>query len=168
MVDRTLKQLDTWFREPSEGGDRPRLLSKMATLELCGWIEVEFDRLAMLAERGRLNDPDWVKDNVISKTNGFQYENHWRPMLARLVGEIFARRVENKIEQDHPGDLDQLKSLLGTLWKIRCNYAHADMAANVAAQQTFQAPSWSLNQHRILVKLITHYEQSMLDVINGI
>lgn len=166
MVDQTLKQLDTWFKESSQGGDRPKLLSKMATLELCGWIEVEFDRLVMLTENGRLNDPSWVKNNVISKTNGFQYDNHWRPMLTRLVGEIFARRVEDKIEQDHPGELDQLKSLLGTLWKIRCSFAHANMVANVAAQQNFQAPSWSLNQHRILVKLIGNYERSMLDVLN--
>lgn len=168
MVDATLKQLDTWFNEPSQGGDRPKLLSKLATLELCGWIEGEFDRLALLAESGRLNDPDWVRANVISKTSGFQYDNHWRPMLSRLVGEVFARRVENRMEVNYPGDLDRLKSILGTLWKIRCDFAHADMTANVAAQQTFQAPSWSLNQYRILVKLLDRYEQSMVAVLNGI
>lgn len=168
MVDATLKQLDIWFNEPSQGGDRPKLLSKLATLELCGWLEGEFDRLALLAETGRLNDPAWVRANVISKTSGFQYDNHWRPMLSRLVGEVFARRVESRMEVDFPGELDRLKSLLGTLWKIRCDFAHADMKANIAAQQTFQAPSWSLNQHRILVKLLASYEQSMLAVLNSI
>lgn len=168
MVDATLRQLDTWFNEPSQGGDRPKLLSKLAILELCGWIEGEFDRLALLAESGRLNDPDWVRENVISKTSGFQYDNHWRPMLSRLVGEVFARRVEAQMEVDFPGDLDRLKSLLGTLWRIRCAFAHADMVANVAAQQTFQAPSWSLNQHRLLAKLLVRYEQSMIAILNGI
>lgn len=168
MVDATLKQLDSWFNEPSQGGDRPKLLSKLATLELCGWIEGEFDRLALLTESGRLNDPDWVRKNVISKTSGFQYENHWRPMLSRLVGEVFARRVETRMEQDFPGDLDRLKSMLGTLWKTRCDFAHADIVANVAAQQTFQAPSWSLNQHRLLAKLFARYEQSIVAVLNAI
>ncbi len=168
MIVTTLKQLDIWFNEPSQGGDRPKLLSKLATLELCGWIEGEFDRLALLTESGRLNDPDWVRTNVISKTSGFQYDNHWRPMLSRLVGEVFARRVERQMETKFPGDLDRLKSILGTLWKIRCDFAHADMTANLAAQQTFSAPSWSLNQHRLLTKLLDRYEESMIAVLNGI
>ena len=141
MVEITLKQLDTWFNEPSQGSDRPKLLSKLATLELCGWIEGEFDRLALLAEQGCLADAEWVKVNVISRTSGFLYDSHRRAMLSRLVGEVFARRVERKMEVDYPGDLERLKTMLGTLWRIRCDFAHADMAANVAAQQTFQAPS---------------------------
>ncbi len=149
MVEATLRQLDTWFNEPSQGGDRPKLLSKLATLELCGWLEGEFDRLALVAETGRLSDPEWVRTHVISRTSGFLYDSHWRSMLARLVGEVFARRVEVRMEMSCPGDLERLKTMLGTLWRIRCDFAHADMTANVAAQQTFQAPSWSLNQHRL-------------------
>ena len=168
MVTATLQQLDTWFREPTQGSDRPKLLSKLAVLELCGWIEGEFDRLALVAESGRLNDADWVRSNVISKTYGFKYEDHWRPMLARIVGEVFARKIEAKMEYDFPGELEQMRSLLGTLWRIRCDFAHTDMASNIAAQQTFQAPSWASNQHRIVCKLISHYEQSMKTVLGDI
>ncbi len=168
MVDGTLKQLDVWYREPSDGGDRPKLLSKLATLELCGWIEGEFDRLALLVEAGRLNDSVWVKENIISRTSGFNYLDHWRPMLSQLVGEVFARRIEAQMNRDFPGDLDQLKSLLGTLWKKRCNFAHADINANLAAQQTFDAPSWAINKHRILKRLIANYEQTMLIALKGI
>ena len=168
MVETTLKQLNSWFNEPSQGSDRPKLLSKLATLELCGWLEGEFDRLALVAEQGRLSDPEWVKTNVISRTSGFLYDSHWRAMLSRLVGEVFARRVEKQMEATFPGDLDRLKTMLGTLWKIRCDFAHADMAANIAAQQTFQAPSWSLNQHRLLKKLLSQYEQAMLAVLAAI
>ena len=168
MVATTLRQLDTWYNEHSQGSDRPKLLSKLAILELCGWLEGEFDRLALLTEAGRLNDPSWVRDNVISKTNGFHYETHWRPMLSRLVGEIFVRRVERKMEQDFPGDLDRLKSMLGVLWRMRCNFAHADIAANVASQQTFNAPSWSINQHRVLGKVLDRYEQSLITVLAAV
>ena len=168
MVEATLKQLNTWFLEPSQGGDRPKLLSKLATLELCGWLEGEFDRLILLAEQGRLGDPDWVKSNVISKTSGFLYDTHWRAMLSRLVGEVFARRVEQHMEATAAGELDRLKTLLGTLWRIRCDFAHNDIAANIASQQTFNAPSWSLNQHRLLKKLLIQYEQAMLHVLRKI
>jgi hypothetical protein len=165
VVETTLKQLDSWYTEPTQGGYRPKLLSKLAILELCGWLEGEFDRLVLVVEQGRLADPEWVKANVISKTSGFQYDSHWRAMLSRLVGEVFARRVEKKMEAMFPGDLERLKTTLGTLWKIRCDFAHADMAAHIAAQQTFRAPSWSLNQHRTLKKLLAQYEQAMLAVL---
>lgn len=165
MVDATLKQLDVWFNEPTQGGDRPKLLSKLSVLELCGWIEGEFDRLALQVEAGRLNDAEWVKANVISRTYGFTYTDHWRPMLGRLVGEVFVRRVELQMEAIFPGELDQLKVQLGALWKQRCQFAHAQMLANVAAQQTFSAPSLALNQHRIIKKLLMHYEQELLKVL---
>lgn len=168
MVEATLKQLDVWFNEPSQGGDRPKLLSKLATLELCGWLEGELDRLALLVEQGRLSDIDWVKANIISKTSGFLYDSHWRVMLSRLVGEVFTRRIEAKMEEKYPGDLERLKAMLGSLWKIRCDFAHADIAANMAAQQTFSAPSWSINQQRLLKKLLDRYEESMLEALVGV
>lgn len=165
MVDATLRTLDVWFNEPSQGGDRTKLLSKLAILELCGWIEGEFDRLAMVVQAGRLDDHPWVNEFVIAKTYGFTYLEHWRPMMARMVGEVFARRIEAKLEDRFPGELEQIKSLLGTLWRKRCEFAHADMVANVAAQQTFNAPSWTLNQHRLVKKLLAHYEQVMIEVL---
>lgn len=165
MVTTTLQTLDVWYKEPTVSFDRPKLLSKLAILELCGWLEVEFDRLIRLVEVGRLDDAEWVDKNVIEKTNGFSYNSHWRPMLCKVVGEVFARRVEQAMEAAHPAELDQLKSLLGQLWKDRCSFAHADMNTNVAAQQMFNAPSWTINQHQKLVELLGRYEQALLGVI---
>jgi len=162
MVASTLQTLDVWFKEPTTSNDRTRLLSKLAILELCGWLEVEFDRLIRLVEAGRLNDPGWVEKHVIDKTNGFSYNSHWRPMLCKVVGEVFARRVEVAMEVAHPTELEQLKSLLGQLWKDRCSFAHADMNTNVAAQQTFNAPSWTISQHATLKKILSRYEVVMM------
>lgn len=168
MTQAVLRQLDVWYGEPTQGGDRPKLLAKLALLELCGWIEGEMDRLVSVAQLGRLDDPDWVKANVIDRTNGFTYGDHFRPMLAKIVGEIFTRRIEARMEDQLPGELDRLRSMLGVLWKQRCGFAHADVAANVAAQQTFSAPSWSLNQHRLISRLIQQYEQAMVHVLAGV
>lgn len=165
MVATTLQTIDVWFNEPTTSNDRPRLLSKLAILELCGWLEVEFDRLIRLVEAGRLNDPDWVEKNVIARTNGFDYASHWRPMLCKVVGEVFARRVESAMEVAHPTELEQLKSLLGQLWKVRCSFAHADMNANVAAQQVFNAPSWTITQHTKLQDILGRYEAAMVAVM---
>jgi len=168
MADAILRVLDAWYNEPTQGSDRPKLISKMAALELCGWIEGEMDRLVNVAGAGRLNDPDWVKADVLNRNSGFTYVEHLRPMLCKLVGEVFARRIEQQMEANHPGELDQLKSMLGSLWKLRCNFAHADVVANVAAQQTFDAPSWFLNQHRLIKKYISHYEASMVQALQPI
>lgn len=168
MVAETLRQLNTWIDEPTQELDRPKLLSKLAVLELCGWIEAEFDRLALLVESGRLDDADWVHAKIISRTHGFHYDKHWRDMLTMLVGEVFARRVERRMEENHPGDLDRLKSLLGTLWRMRCDFAHADLTVNITVMQTFHAPSWTIDQHRTLVNLLDHYQQEMLAVLDEI
>lgn len=162
MVASTLQTLDLWFQEPSTNADKIKLLSKLAIIKLCGWLEVEFDRLIRLVEAGRLNDSDWVEKQVIEKTNGFSYNNHWRPMLCKVVGEVFARRVEQAMEAAHPTELDHLKSLLGQLWKDRCSFAHADMNTNVATQQTFNAPSWTISQHTKLKEILGRYEAVLM------
>lgn len=168
MVAVTLQELDVWFKEPATSNDRTKLLSKLAILELCGWLEVEFDRLIRLVEVGRLNDAHWVEKSVIEMTNGFSYNKHWRPMLCKVVGEVFARRVEVAMEAAHPTELEQLKSMLGQLWKERCSFAHADMNTNVAAQQTFNAPSWTISQHTKLKEILSRYETVLMAVMQQI
>lgn len=167
MIQSVLAELDGWYREPTQGSHRPKLLAKMAVLELCGWLEGEFDRLITLAQTGRLDDEEWMRTHVLERTNGFAYNEHFRPMLAKVFGEFVARRVEARMEELYAGDLERLKSLLGILWKQRCTFAHADVAANVASQQTFSAPSWSINQHRIVSRLIANYENAMTQVLAG-
>lgn len=168
MVETTLRQLDAWYREASDGAQRPKLLSKLALLELCGWLEGEFDRLILRAQAGRLDDELWVQKKILDRTNGFDYDDHFRPMLCRLVGEVFARKVEARMDAQNPGELLRLKGLLGDLWKKRCAFAHADVTANVASQQTFDAPSWTSNQFRILNGLIRRLETAIDDVLLGI
>lgn len=72
------------------------------------------------------------------------------------------------MEIQFPGELEQLKGLLGNLWKKRCSFAHADMNANIAAQQTFDAPSWTLNQHRLVKRTLGHYEQVIIQVLSTV
>jgi hypothetical protein len=72
------------------------------------------------------------------------------------------------MEQTYPTELDQLKSLLGQLWKDRCSFAHADIVTNLAAQQSFNAPSWTISQHAKLKKILSQYEIAMINVLGQI
>lgn len=163
MVAATLIELDTWFKEPGLSLDRTNLLSKLAIIELCGWLEGEFDRLIRIVANGRISDATWVEINVIDNTYGFVYVKHWRPMLCKVVGEVFARRVEAAMDANHPGDISQLKSMLGQLWKDRCNFAHADLNANRNnTQLTFNAPSFAIGQYHQLKLILGRYEAIMV------
>lgn len=164
-TQRTLSLLCTWYDEPSQGGDRPKLLSKLALLELCGWIEGRFDELIVLIDSLTLKDKGWVEQNVTSKTHGFQYSNHFRSMVVAVIGESQVRRIEDEWEKTYPGDLAIFKSLLGTLWTKRCEFAHKDIVGNVAAMTTFDAPSWSSNQYRLLDKHFDRLQECINKVL---
>ncbi len=168
MVDETLRIINSWYIEPSIGGERPKLLSKLALLELCGWLEGEFDSLLLQLESICLEDAEWVKENVLDRTSGFTYVSHLRPMVSKVIGEVFARKIERRNESEFPGELDQMTSMLGSLWKLRCDFAHSDMVANIASQQVFQAPSWVINQHRILKRCIDHFRISIEQELDSI
>lgn len=165
MVAATLAELDIWYNAPGLSIDRTNLLSKLATIELCGWLEGEFDRLIRVVAAGRVQDATWIESKVIRTTYGFEYEKHWRSMLCKVVGEVFAQRVEAAMEASHPGDLQQLQTLLGQLWKDRCSFAHADLTANRAAMLTFNAPSFAISQHGTLKAILGRYEVAMVGVL---
>src|SRR3569832_822586 len=102
MVQITLQSLDGWFKETTEPPDRPKLLSKLAILELCGWLEEELDRILLVLENPLLNDERWVRSEVLGGNNGFHYKNHFRKMLCKLLGEPVVRRVERDMEIKYP------------------------------------------------------------------
>lgn len=165
MVAATLTELNTWYNVAGLSTDRTNLLSKLATIELCGWLEEEFDRLIRAVAAGRISDANWIENQVIENTFGFKYEKHWRGMLCKLVGEVFAQRVEAAMETAHPGDLQQLRTLLGQLWKDRCSFAHADLTANQAAMLTFNAPSLAISRLATLKAILGRYEAAMVGVL---
>ena len=167
-IEETLKVLDSWFKEPHQDRDRPKLLAKLALLELCGWLEGAFDEVILHANGLTLKNEDWTNKNVIKNVSGFEYAPHLRSMLTKLVGETFVLRVETQLEVASPGDLDILKSQLGTLWKKRCTFAHNDMVAHIASQVTFDAPSWTLAQYRSLAPLIGKYRGAVTNTLQNL
>ena len=100
---------------------------------------------------------------VIENNHGFHYNKHLRPMLCQILGEHNFRIAETKFEQDFPGDLDSIRSDLGSLWRIRCALAHSDTATHARAQITVYAPSWTKNQYRVLSRRLSAFKTCVLD-----
>jgi hypothetical protein len=161
QIDETLRELDRWYNELPGGTERPKLISKLALLELCGWIEFRLDSLVHSAGNRVGLPEDWIDDFVVMRNHGFAYGDHLRKMLCRLFGESAMQHIETTFEIDHPGLLEKFKGDLTSLWKSRGVWAHTHSAAPVAQQKSIDAPSWTINQHRILSKTIDQFEVSL-------
>lgn len=162
MVASTLALLQNWYTEPTQGNDRPKLLSKLATLEFCGWLEHWMDDFINELAQHSVCSTQWVEADVIGKTSGFDYGSHLRPMLCKLLGEHQVLVGESRFMAQHPSELEQIKSVLGMMWKIRCSFAHSDLQHNVIAQATFNAPSWTASQHRSLERKLLNMKAIFL------
>ncbi|MDV4177686.1 hypothetical protein R1521_04065 [Rhizobium brockwellii] len=167
MVAATLASLQIWYSEPSQGTERPQLLSKLAILELCGWLEHWIDDLVLEVAQHCICTQDFV-EKIIKNTNGFHYDMHIKGMLSKLIGEHQFMVGEYRMETTHPGELQNIKSMLGQLWKTRCSYAHSDLLHNVQAQATFDAPSWTITQHQALEQRLTKFKAIFVQLASEI
>ena len=157
-IETVLAEIASWYDELPGGTERPKLLSKLATLELCGWLEETFDRLAHeIAHAGGVDSAATVL-SAINFTHGFSYGDHVRSLFLAIGGETLLSVVEAALESKYPGELERLKSELGTLWKLRCELAHGSTVGTPGQQVLIYAPSWSQNRQRILAKLIKKFD----------
>jgi len=168
MIALRLSEIDIWYKEAHADLNRPELLSKLAVLEMCGWIEEEFDLVIRDVDALSLRDSEWVNDNIISKNSGFTYDTHLRQMLVKLIGEFLVKRIEAALEVSHPGDLAQLRNLLLQLWRMRCALAHTALAAAPHRQYTLNAPSITMMQYNSLNVLVSRFRALVISEIQGL
>lgn len=124
-IEKSLKDLDKLYSTP--GSQRKATMyCKLATLELCGWIEDTVDDIVLRHAKRKLkvsiNYRDYKRD-FVKKNSGFLYEYHIRGLLMRLVGLIKLEEMENIIEADH-AKITVLKAQLNNLFTVRNTAAH--------------------------------------------
>lgn len=166
-VENTLQQIDVWFGEPSEGQDRAKLLSKLALLELCGWIELEIDRIVLSIQTACRIPVDQTTKDLLQRNYSFTYPQHIRPMLERLVGIWIVRQAEDRIEERSPGELERLKGVLGDLAKRRNVFAHTHVSHVAIRQLTYLAPSWTRRQFQTVNNGLQLLEVSFRDTVSS-
>lgn len=164
-IEQVLSELDRWYNELPGGTERPRLLSKLAVLELCGWVEQRFDSIAHDIAKSAGVDGEQTVVERIAKTYGFDYGSHVRGVFLSIGGEVLMRKAENSLDTSGQGDLDRLRTMLGSLWKQRCELAHSSSDSTLGQLPSINAPSWTINQQRILAKLIVKLETELRGAI---
>ena len=111
----------------------PLYYSKLAVLELCGWIEESIDAVAHRAIKNRIKSSSLQKKatEIIKRTYGFDYENNILPMLTRLVGIPNFQQLEDLLNAD--GSYAILTSELSSIKTQRDKAAHVSLGTLAVA-----------------------------------
>lgn len=137
-----LTELQTLYDSPHHNSHKI-YYSKMALIELCGWIELCVDKIASDLVNSNLNKPkniDFAKKQIIDNTYGFDYEKNLRPIFMKLIGLINIEIIEDLL--DSTGEITLLKSQLNNLVSLRNPAAHTSI---VGVTHTYNAPSTMIN-----------------------
>lgn len=97
--------------------------SKLAILELCGWIEITMDDIILTYSKKKLTVPhNRVQiENSVKRLYSFEYEK-FRDLTTDLIGLVKIEKLENKL--DLTGSLQILRTTLGNLKTKRNSLAH--------------------------------------------
>jgi hypothetical protein len=113
-IENNLILLDARYRRSRSIKDA-NFASKLAILELCGWIEVSLDDCIERASQRVLKDAAnrrFIKEKIL-RNYGFEYERHFKSMLVHLIGiwgfEIIFRRVDTAVSLNFINELNALK-----------------------------------------------------------
>lgn len=157
-IKQNLKELDNLYNKTTSL-KKNNYYSKLALLELCGWIELSFDEIILSYGKKKLKDTKNIKylDVIVKKNSAFSYSSNIRPLLMNLIGIIQLEKIEKKLDQT--GQLSILNSKLEDLKKLRNSAAHTYSKGTTA---TFTAPSMIINDfHNVIVPIIINLRKEI-------
>ncbi len=157
-IKRTLKSLDYRYRQ-SNTKLGPYYYSKLAVIELCGWIELAQDDIVKKsAKRCFGNSSQYSRTLKIVEGNyGFRYEENFGRMLRDVFGRNGLLEVELKCD---PIKLHGLKSELGALAKSRNRLAHTYINGTTVS---IAAPSLTIEKFSSVLDGLVEFEQRIHD-----
>jgi len=156
-ITNTINELDHLY---NTNATQATYYSKLALLELCGWLELSMDCIVTDCAGTKLTvqtNKDHIEKTVVASTYGFHYDQHFRPMLMKLIGLIRLEQIESGLITS--GELTILESQLGSLYQTRKRAAHTNING---ATVTYEAPSkirqYLLTLYPILQKFETQLQ----------
>lgn len=155
-IEKNLNQLNNLYLK--ERTNKKKLYySKLAVLELCGWIEEIMDGIISMCSKRFLktqHSKDLISD-VIKRNYGFDYDKHFMKMLTSVIGLVYIEKL-NKIIDISKRDI--LKSSLGTLNKIRNSEAHTHLKG---VTRSIHAPSVTLDLFKKVFDGLKNIEENL-------
>ncbi|MCY4034841.1 MAG: HEPN domain-containing protein [Hyphomicrobiales bacterium] len=139
-----------------------RLYSKLAILELSGWVEGTLKDLAIRLIDKKLND-DAAKEEfkeVIRNIRGFRYERHFQDLLNKTVGFINREIIEKEISGKDYDKLEKFKTALNNLSGRRNFYAH-NFSHNPQKVPTTIDPSSVINYYEDILSGLEAFKEEI-------
>ena len=128
-IEDSLKNIISLFQKESKSSYKlsyislQRQLPKLATIELCGWIEDTQDRIVMRSIKSSNIKPPYIDKfykDYVKTNNAFRYKDY-RKMLTQALGQKTILLIEKELDRD----IQILQSKLADLKTMRDSYAHS-------------------------------------------
>ena len=156
-ITSTINELDSLYNANSA---QATYFSKLALIELCGWIEQTMDSIILDYATLKLSNPQnitFVEKNIVNNTYGFHYESHFRPMLMKVVGIIKLELIETALQST--GEFATLCSQLGTLKSNRDRVAHTTITG---ITHSYDSPSRIKNYLSVIHPILVKFEKELI------
>lgn len=155
-IQKTIGELDKLYNNTSNP-NLQKYYSKLALLELCGWIEQSMDDIVLKCAKRCLKDNKHIKivQQDVKNNSQFDYENNFRKLLIQIIGLMNFEKVEKNVK---PLSLATLKPKLNDLKALRNSHAHT-YSENCTA--VFNAPSLTKGYFIDIFNALKDYEQTI-------
>jgi len=134
--------------------------SKLAILELCGWIEESMDDIVTRCLNRKIINAKYKNPvvYVIKKNFGFEYEPHFSNMLRQVIGVIGVEKLERKVDSSK---FVKMCSALSSLKTCRDKQAHTH---TIGVTRLLNAPSWTLGQFQIIYEGLKEMDTTLIRI----
>ena len=143
-----IKRLDKLYNSAST--TEATYYSKLAIIELCGWIEFSMDNIAKNFANRHLKTLPYQNSfqALINSNYGFEYKNNFRKMLNQTIGLHNMEQLELPLIAT--GEIAILDATLDSLKVLRNDAAHTFIGATT----TYQAPSVTKAQLEVIYPIL--------------
>ena len=141
-IQRNLRTLNAQYKKSTTTPKVALFLSKLAVLELCGWIEETMDDVLLRCAKKHLKDASSLNavKELIKKNSGFHYEYNFRRVLVPIIGLVNVEKLELAVDQPKK---TQMEAALASLKIVRNAHAHTHIRGMTII---INAPSWTIAQ----------------------
>lgn len=153
-------------KDPSDETNLGMMLcSKMAIMELSGWIEETIDSiLVSYLDKNMTDSPQDLKNCIINEciktVYGFGYKNDYRPLMEKVLGAIRFKQIVEELNKNG-GQNEILKAEFGDLHNARRRAAHTQSVLHDETK-IFDAPSKTWDRFNKILPIMQNIETLVL------
>lgn len=158
---KNLKRLEKLYTASNFSLDS-EFYSKLAILELCGWIEISMDEIISKSCSRKIKctkNVNHINGEVIKRNYSFDYEAHFRRMLIQVIGLIGIEQLEKHVDNTK---FALLCSTLTTLKIYRDQEAHTHISNKTTRR--INAPSLTISQFSIIYNGLRDIEITLKNI----